>query len=293
MFDFHRGSIGFIKGGRYPHSHTVVIDDEKRGLIDAASDREKLLAFDREIPVDILITSHAHEDHLMYNHIFAHAQFLAHEADAKAFGDSRTLVLQYAPSEEEIPIWEDFLTKDCSFVPRYPDRTLTDGDVIDFGSTQARVIHTPGHTPGHCAFHFPEENILFLADLDLVKAGPYYADITSSLEDTISSLERIRTIEVDTYLTSHGRGIFDGDPAHVDRYLHTISTREAALLEFLSYGPKTLDEIIRKGIIYGPPKSLGAWDLSISEKGMMIKHLERLTQSGNIVFEENRYHLID
>lgn len=293
MYDFQKGSVRFIRGGRYPHSHTVVIDDERRALIDAASDKEKLLAFDRERPVDLLITSHAHEDHLMFNHLFAHAQFLAHEADAEAFGNSRTLVLQYAPSEEEHPVWEEFLIRDCNFVPRYPDRLLKDGDLIDFGHTQAQVIHTPGHTPGHCAFHFLEEKILFLADLDLVKAGPYYADVTSSLNDTIRSLERIRSIEVETFLTSHGKGIYDGDPAHIDRYLETISCREASLLEFLSTGPKTLAEIVARGIIYGPPKSIGAWDLSLSEKGMMIKHLERLTGSDMLLMENGRYHVIE
>ncbi|MDT8272333.1 MAG: MBL fold metallo-hydrolase [Desulfomonilia bacterium] len=292
MYDFQKGSVRFIRGGRYPHSHTVVIDDERRALIDAASDKEKLLAFDRERPVDLLITSHAHEDHLLFNYLFAHARFLAHEADAESFGNSRTLVLQYAPSEEELPMWEEFLIRDCNFVPRYPDRLLKDGDLIDFGHTQAQVIHTPGHTPGHCAFHFLEEKILFLGDLDLVKAGPYYADVTSSLNDTIRSLERIRSIEVETYLTSHGKGIYDGDPAHIDRYLETISYREASLLEFLSTGPKTLDEIVARGIIYGPPKSIGAWDLSLSEKGMMIKHLERLTGSGRLLMENGRYHVI-
>ena len=37
MFDYVKGRVGFIHGGRYPHCHTIVITDQKRALIDAAS----------------------------------------------------------------------------------------------------------------------------------------------------------------------------------------------------------------------------------------------------------------
>ena len=72
--------------------------------------------------------------------------------------------------------------------------------MLDFGRTRAKVLHTPGHCPGHLCFHFPDQRLLFLADLDLVKAGPYYGDKASSIEDTISSLQRLAAIHVDVYL---------------------------------------------------------------------------------------------
>lgn len=291
MFDFRKGRLGLIMGGRYPHCHTLAVDDRKRVLIDAASDHDKLLAFHRQRCVDILITTHAHEDHLMYNHLFPHAEFCVHELDARPFSDIRSLIGQYGLTGEEARLWEDFLAKDCKYVPRMPDKLLKHGDMLDFGHTHAVVIHTPGHTPGHCCLHFPLEGVLFLADYDLVKAGPYYGDVASSLEHTISSLRRLASIRADVYLTAHGKGIFDASPELIPDYLDIIFQREAKLLDLLSQGSKSLDEITDAHIIYGKPKALGAWDLSSSERMMMRKHLERLMEKDRIREEDGRYHL--
>jgi hydroxyacylglutathione hydrolase len=292
VFDFRKGNIGFVLGGRYPHCHTVVVDDVKKALIDAASDKEKLLAFHRQNAVDILITSHAHEDHIMYNALFPKAKLWVHELDAPAFSNVRSLTEQYGLSEEETTLWEEFLVKECNFVARAPDRLLKDGEVLEFGQSHAVTIHTPGHTPGHCCFHFPDEKVLFLADYDLVKAGPYYGDISSDIEGTIWSLKELATIEVDTYLTAHGKGIYEGSPELILNYLDIIFQREERLLDVLSDGPKTLDEITQVGIIYGNrSKVIGLWDLSISERIMMHKHLERLVSQQKVFEENRRYHL--
>jgi glyoxylase-like metal-dependent hydrolase (beta-lactamase superfamily II) len=155
--------------------------------------------------------------------------------------------------------------------------------VMDFGETRMEVIHTPGHTEGHCVFYFPQEKILFTADLDLTRVGPYYADRTSDIEKTIRSLERMKGIKAETYLTAHGKGIFKGDPAYIDRYLGIIFEREDRLIDFLRRGPKTLEQITAEGIIYGKnPAFLGAWDLTISEKMMIVKHLDRLIRRGGV-----------
>jgi len=292
VFDFSKGSVGLIKGGKYPHCHTVTVDDRVRAIIDASSDRERLLSFHRERGVDILITSHAHEDHIMYNSLFGDARLWVHELDAPPFRDIRALIDQYGLNKEEALSWEDFLVGECNYVPRAPDRLLVDNDVLEFGHTRAVVIHTPGHTPGHCCFHFPDNGILFLADYDLVRAGPYYGDIGSSLPDTICSLKRLATIPADVYLTAHGAGVFDASPALVEGYLDIIFQREARLLDLLAAGPKTLDEIAEAHIIYGKPKSLGAWDLSLSERIMMDKHLSRLLEQEQVGEDGGMYHLL-
>ncbi|MDH4267706.1 MAG: MBL fold metallo-hydrolase, partial [Deltaproteobacteria bacterium] len=70
MFDFEKGPIKFIRGGRYPFCHSVLVDDQIRAIIDASSDQDKLLSFQGNKPVDFLINSHAHEDHLVFNYLF-------------------------------------------------------------------------------------------------------------------------------------------------------------------------------------------------------------------------------
>lgn len=298
MFDFESGRIRFIRGGKYPQSNSVMIDDDLRVVIDPACDEAKLGAVQSQRPVDVVINSHGHEDHLLYNHLFTGAKLWVHALDAGVYRDVHAFLDQFfAPGgmdEKTITGWVEFMTDVVKFQPREPDRLLEDEEILDFGETRVRVLHTPGHTPGHLSFHFLNENVLFLADLDLVKFGPYYGDKASSIDDTIASLERLAKIDADVYLVSHGReGILDGDPAHIERYLGVIYRREEQLLDLLATGPGTIEEITEHGIIYGGHKlASGAWDLSISEMAMMIKHVERLERLGRVAKEEGRYYLI-
>jgi hypothetical protein len=111
---------------------------------------------------------------------------------------------------------------------------------------------------------------------------------------TIASLKRLEKIDADVYLISHGKnGIMDGDPDYIRRYIQVIYHREEKLLEFLASGLKTLVEIINHGIIYGGHRlATEAWDLSMSEKAMMLKHLERLLRNSRIIKEKETYHLV-
>jgi hydroxyacylglutathione hydrolase len=295
VYDFSRGPVKFIRGGSYPHCNSVLVDGRVRAVIDAASDPRKLMAFKNQGRVDFLITSHAHEDHLVYNYLFPESAFYSHSLDAPHFEDVKSLADCYGDmSPETFQKWCDFFVKECNYVPRKVDQFLEDGMVMDFGETRMEVIHTPGHTEGHCVFYFSPERILFTADLDLTRVGPYYADRTSDIEKTIRSLERMKEIKADTFLTAHGKGIYEGDPAYIDRYLGIIFDREDRLIDFLSRGPKTLEEIITEGIIYGKnPAFLGAWDLTLSERMMIVKHLNRLMEKGKLKKEEKFYILLD
>jgi glyoxylase-like metal-dependent hydrolase (beta-lactamase superfamily II) len=292
MFDFESGPLKFIRGGKYPHCHTLFIDDAIGAFFDPAAKKDILEDVNRQNPVKILVNTHGHEDHFIYNHLFSEAQLWAHEADAPMFRDIDNLIDCYDPTPSERQRWRKFITESCHYETRDPDRLIKDGEELSFGTAHCRVIHSPGHTPGHCAFHFPEERVLFTADLDLVKAGPYYGDVNSSIEDTLDSLERLAQIDVDVYLTSHGRGIHQGDPEHIRQYAKAIHDREEKLLEFLMGAPKTLEAITEHGIIYGPPRVISGWDLSVSERAMMKKHLELLEKKEMVQADNTHFHLI-
>ncbi|MDD3249211.1 MAG: MBL fold metallo-hydrolase [Smithellaceae bacterium] len=291
MYDFEKGSVRFIRGGRYPFCHSVLIDDGIRSVIDASSVKEKLLTFKKEKSVEYLINTHAHEDHLVFNFLFEGSKFCAHREDAPYFANLHSLINCYGDmSEEEHQKWFRFISEDCCFRPRTVDLFLEDGMTLNFGNTQMEVIHTPGHTRGHCVFYFPEEKVLFLGDYDLTKAGPYYGDRSSSIEDTLKSLERLKKYEAEIYLTAHGKGIYNGDKTMIDRYLNIIHFREERLKELLKGGPKTFHEIVQEGIIYGKnPTNLGQWDLLMSERTMIAKHLFRLLNQGYIFQKDNIY----
>lgn len=298
MFDFERGKVRFIRGGKYPQSNSLLIDDDIRAIIDPACDEEKLLKIHEERPIEVVINSHGHEDHFLYNSRFPDAKLWVHALEAKAYKSIEDfvdlLIGLDGVDEKAQAAWSQFFTDVVQYQPKDPDRLLEDEEILQFGQTRVQVLHTPGHSPGHLSFHFLEEKVIFLADLDLVKFGPYYGDKGSSIEDTIESLERLSKINVDFYLVSHGKeAILEGDPAHIDRYMDVIFKREEKLLAFLDSGPKTMDEVTAHGIIYGGHTlSDGAWELSMSERSMMIKHLERLERLGKVGFEDDCYYLV-
>jgi hydroxyacylglutathione hydrolase len=45
------------------------------------------------------------------------------------------------------------------------DRTVKDGDTLQVGGAEVRVIATPGHTLDHVTYWFPEQKLVFAADL--------------------------------------------------------------------------------------------------------------------------------
>ena len=95
MFDFAKGTIKFIRGGKYPFCHSVLVDDRDRVIIDASSDRDKLQQFKDQRIVDYLITSHAHEDHLVFNCLFPESKFCVHPFDAPHFENVESLIDSY------------------------------------------------------------------------------------------------------------------------------------------------------------------------------------------------------
>jgi glyoxylase-like metal-dependent hydrolase (beta-lactamase superfamily II) len=290
VFDFIKGAIKFIRGGKYPFCNSVLIDDRNRAIIDASSDGDKLQQFKDQRIVDYLITSHAHEDHLVFNYLFPESRFCVHSLDAPQFEDVDSLIDSYGEmAQEDREKWRAFLKNDCHYTPRRADLLLEDGMVITFGEVRMKVIHTPGHTRGHCAFYFVDQRILFTADLDLTKAGPYYGDRASDIDETIRSLERLKTFEVKNYLTGHGKGVLEGNPEYIDRYLEIISSREEKLIHVLSKGAKTLDQVVQEGIIYGNKPPVGPWDLMLSERAMIIKHLSRLVSTNRVEQEGGFY----
>jgi len=272
----------------------VFIDDTLRALIDPACDKNVLKKIHSEKPIDLIINSHCHEDHFLNNYLFPNAQLWVPAKEATLFRSAEALLDYWLePEQKNDPnnkITSNYLYETYNFREREPDRLLNDGDIIDFGETRMEVIHTPGHSEGHLSFHFPEDRVLFTADLDLVKAGPYYGDKGSDVDDVINSLKRLMEIDVDTYLSAHGKiGVHEGNPQYLQDYLNTVYNRENELIHYLKSGPKTLQEITDQGIIYGNRAAIGSWNLKKSERIMMRKHLVRLEKMRKVRMENGYY----
>ncbi len=52
---------------------------------------------------------------------------------------------------------------DAARIPGIDER-VSDGEILAFGNTEARVFEVPGHTTGHIAFYFADEGLAFVGD---------------------------------------------------------------------------------------------------------------------------------
>ena len=79
------------------------------------------------------------------------------------------------------------------------DRLLGEGDVLDLGGIEARVIHTPGHSAGSVSLWLPKEEALISADAVPVAGDlPIYEDFQQSA----ASIRRLLAIDGIRFLLS-------------------------------------------------------------------------------------------
>lgn len=98
-------------------------------------------------------------------------------------------------------------------------RHLGEGDTIELGGTELRVLHLPGHTPGSIALYDEDREELFSGDV------VYDDELLDTLpeSDIIAyrrSLQRLRSLQVQRVFPGHDAP-FDGVRLHeiIDRYL--------------------------------------------------------------------------
>lgn len=284
------GYVTFLPGenrGKYPNCHSLFLK-EAGVLIDPAAERRRLEELRDEHKVKTIWLSHWHEDHFLNLDLFADLPIWISRPDAPALCSLDTFLDYYGVDEEERGYWEPLMTDFFRYKPREIAGYLSNGDCIDLGGETAEIIAAPGHTPGHLAIHFHESRVLFLADYDLTPFGPWYGDASSSIEQTIESLRRLKKIEADVWMTCHEKGIFEENPGLAwDNYENVIYRREEKLLDFLTE-PRSMEDIINAWIVYGKPREPLMF-YRFGERRQMLKHLERLMNQGIVGQEDDLF----
>jgi glyoxylase-like metal-dependent hydrolase (beta-lactamase superfamily II) len=287
------GPVQFIPGdnkGKWPACHSVYI--KKAGiLIDPASSRDRLKKLRDESGVNEIWLSHWHEDHIAHLDLFDDLPLRMSQLDAPQLADLGIFLKGYGFAEDEHgQFWRQMMVEQFHYRPRKPAEYLYGGQIIELEDLTVEVIHTPGHTPGHLAFYFKESAALFMGDYDLTKFGPWYGDREGSIQETISSVNRLRTIPAKVWLTSHEDGVFDSDVGDLwDRYLSVIDVRENKLLDFLQQ-PRTMSEIVDAWIVYRKPREPKAF-FAFGEKAIMGKHLDRLIEKSIVAKDGEHFYL--
>ena len=75
--------------------------------------------------------------------------------------------------------------------------------------------------------------VVATGDIDLTTFGPYYGDASSSLEAFEATLEMMRDLRADHYVTFHHKGVIDGHEAFaaaIDQYAAVFGRRQQSLL---------------------------------------------------------------
>lgn len=140
----------------------TILGDETTGeavVIDPGDEAPRILAEleKKSLHVKYILHTHAHLDHIG-------ATRLVQEKTGGKIGLHKEDLFLY----ENIAMQGQFLG--LRIDPQVPpvDHYLEHADVLEWGGTQTKVFHTPGHTPGSITFHLPQcvggKDMLFAGD---------------------------------------------------------------------------------------------------------------------------------
>lgn len=228
---------------------------------------------------------------MMHLDLFDDKELWISRADAQAIGDLNSFCAAYGMTESEKEYWAPMMVDQFHFRNRTPNRLIEPEQHVDLGGVTVEVISTPGHTPGHCSLFFREQGVLFLGDYDLTSFGPWYGDVGSSIDQTVESVNRLRSIRAKVWIAAHEEGLFETNPGERwDNYLKVIDKRDEVLVEFLAE-PRTMIDIENEGLVYGKNREPREFFV-FGERRLMGKHLERLVKRGLVISDGAVYHRV-
>ena len=163
---------------------------------------------------------------------------------------------------------------------RLPERLLPlrPDDRIEFGGSEARVIHTPGHSDFHFVLHDERRRLLFAGDHLLLKITPNIGLWTYTaprpLERYLGSIQGLRGLGADLVFPGHGPLFHDLD-GRIDELVLHHEERLSLMRGAFADGPATAFEVARRVF----PDDLSDHQLRFA-LAETIAHLEHLVGDG-------------
>ncbi|MGJ7910062.1 MBL fold metallo-hydrolase [Neobacillus sp. LXY-1] len=156
------------------------------------------------------------------------------------------------------------------------DHYLTEGMKIGIGKYEYEVIFTPGHSDGLVTFYNKEKSLLFSTDHILPKITPnisyWFRGITNPLQAFFQSLEKIKVLDVEYVIPSHGKP-FQNATKRIEEIVNHHHERLEKVMESIKK-PSTIYEV--NGQLF---KNLNIHETRFAV-GETLAHLEYLYQGG-------------
>ncbi len=152
------------------------------------------------VPVEYLVITHYHGDHIFGIKPFKDVCVLSSELTSKIMLNSETksrYQVFIKDLAKEGPIGEGL-----EYI--VPTLLFTDKLIIQDEDLYIEIFHTGGHTAGSSFVSFPHEKVIFAGDLIFENTFPYVGDPTCDPELLIVALEKMREINADVYIPGHG-----------------------------------------------------------------------------------------
>lgn len=278
------------KSGKYPDGNQVVVQGaDARAAFDTPLVANRL---GREfLDVDLVVLGHVHEDHMAGLHRVPQAEVHVHELDVEAARSWEGLSRHYGYSRPVLDEMHALIRRDFHYAPRPDAMPYHDGAVWELGGgVTVRAFHAPGHTSGHCVLLVEPGGVAFIGDIELSSFGPYYGDATSNLVDFRRTLEAVKEIPAQAWVTSHHKGVITDRATFLSllrAFASRLDAREEAIAAYLAENPSTLAELVAHRFLY-PRNSSGAW-YDEAERRTTGQHLEALAAAGRAIDEGGRW----
>ena len=101
------------------------------------------------------------------------------------------------------------------------DRQVREGDRVSLGAAEAVVMEVPAHTAGHIAYHFPQEQVIFVGDtLFAMGCGRLFEGSAEQMHSNLGRLSRLppetKVYCAHEYTLSNGRFAVTVEPDNQD-----------------------------------------------------------------------------
>ena len=166
-----------------------------------------------------------------------------------------------------------------------PDVELPDGAVIEGAGWSLEAIFTPGHMSNHMCFALREERVLFSGDHVMAWATSVVAPPDGHMGDYMASLRKLVGRDDALYLPGHGPGKSEPQ-SQLRGYISHRRMREAAILNRVREGDRTVPDIVRAVYAGLDPKLHGAAGLSAKA------HLDHLIEQGRVRQGDGVYEVV-